>query len=252
MCNLGVNRRTQVDYQQVASPVAKPKQVEQASSANNTEQTINTKSEYTGKKGAGRHGSAVHHVSIVDEKPKEPIDANKLLASLPKDQESSKFYSAVSKVLANPEKREALIKHFDLNSPANTEALKVATFMEGGGSSAYNAKLTAEIIMNRAITIGIVEGKSTIRDVVKKPDQFEINNTRTMHRAGLKTFDEVMALKSGTQYENSMSDEVDKAVKSVMSGQRAEKGSVHYGFKGNGVRNIPDTTRIDRGTVRCW
>lgn len=243
-------------YQTEAKTKANPAtKLTPAVNTTTNEPVANRTSAYSGRSGGAvsTHNASANTQVFGTPTPKAATpSAAQLIASLPKNQESPAFYTAVSKMLSDPAKRSTLINHFQLNSPANKEALKVATFMEGGSTNKANAMLTGEIIMNRALAIGLVEGKVSIRDVVKKPNQFEINNPKVMHKAGLKTFDEVIADKNCPQYKNAMSSLVDDVSTSLIAGKRSEKGAVHYGFKGNGVRNIPDTPRIDRGTIRSW
>lgn len=199
--------------------------------------------------------------ATVSETPKEHLSADQLIENLSKLSKSKPtgepaYYKAITKILANPEQRTTLIKHFGLDSADNKEALKVAIFMEGGGAtdkSKGNATLTGGVIMNRAIAIGLAKGNVSIAEVVKKPSQFAINNPKTMHDEKLKTFDEVMHSKKGKQYEGAMSSNVDAIATSVIGGEIGGKGTIYYGFKGHNGVNKPDTPKIpDRGTVNSW
>ncbi|MFN8672165.1 MAG: hypothetical protein U0457_08830 [Candidatus Sericytochromatia bacterium] len=255
MNNVGVNRNSYANNNQnVASPATRREVTSTPEIPKTSTPQASTASNYSGRGAVPSHPSPAKALKFST--PSTTVDPDKILASLPKNQESPAYYSAINKILKNPAQRAALIQKFGLNSPENVTALKVATFMEGGGA---NAKLTAEIIMNRAITVGIVDGKTSISALMRDPGQFEINNPKVMHsktdpktKERLKTFDEVMASRTGVQWTNAQSNSINDVVSSIVSGQRASSGTLYYGFHGNGVRNVPDTTRIDRGTVRRW
>ncbi|MFN8578397.1 MAG: hypothetical protein U0354_16290 [Candidatus Sericytochromatia bacterium] len=177
-----------------------------------------------------------------------------LINASAKEKKTPEYYTKVSQALADPSKRALLIKHFGLNSPKNIEALKVGVFMEGGqGFNRQNMMVTGEVMLNRAIAMSLAKGRPvSIAEVLKKPNQFAVNDKATMTKEGLKTFNEVMALKKGTQYQNAMNPNVSSVVDSLVSGQRGESGAIHYGFKGKNGVNRTDTPTTDYYTVRSW
>ncbi|MBC7473367.1 MAG: cell wall hydrolase [Candidatus Sericytochromatia bacterium] len=180
-----------------------------------------------------------------------------LLNASPKERKQPDFYQKVSEALKDPAKRSLLIKHFHLNSAANIEGLKLATFMEAGNAPKGNMKMTSEIIMNRAIAMSFQKHRDvSITEVVKKPNQFEVNNSSAMAKHKLITFDAAIIDHSSKQYQNAMSSsDVSSVVNDVVAGQRGDtSNTIHYGFKGNGKVNHPDTPAPADGfyTVRSW
>lgn len=181
-------------------------------------------------------------------------DVSRLINASSAEKRTPAFYRTLNAALQDTGKRAQLIQHFGLNSSTNKEAMKVAVFMEGGqGYRNRNMMVTGEVIMNRAIAMSLVKGSPVpITEVVRKPNQFEINNQRSMHSRNLKTFNEVMADHRSTQYRNSMDSRVASVVDSLASGNRGETGATHYGFKGRGGTNHTDTPNTDYYTVRSW
>ncbi len=180
---------------------------------------------------------------------------DKLLNASPKERKQPDFYQKVSEALKDPAKRSLLIQHFHLNSAANIEGLKLATFMEAGATPKGNMKMTSEIIMNRAIAMSFQKHRDVgITEVVKKPNQFEVNNASVMGTNG--TFDAAMKNHSSKKYREAMSSsDVASVVNDVVAGQRGDSSNtIHYGFKGNGRVNHADTPAPADGfyTVRSW
>jgi hypothetical protein len=267
MCTSRINGASSINYVQKTSKKSTPTLPQVSSNTNPIPQSVKTNylgSTYKNAKFDGVSGNLNISASLAAKNVSRVStgnpDVDALINASPAERKKPEFYQKISNALTDPTKRALLIKHFDLNSPKNIEALKVAVFMEGGrGFNEKNMMVTGEVIMNRAIAMSLAKGRSVpISEVMKKPNQFEVNNATAMHSKKdskglpLKTFDEVMAQKRGEQYQNSMDKNVASVVNNLVSGQRGETGVIHYGFKGRNGINHTDTPKTDYYTTRSW
>lgn len=238
---------------QPTTSTPKPTQSHPVHKDNTTAQTYKSKEFKNTVAFNGVKGAATGQVGRANGPTADPT-VNSLINASPAQRKKPEFYTQITRALQDPAKRQLLINHFGLNRGSNPQELKLAVFMEGGNDNRRNMMVTGEVIMNRAIVMSLAKNRTVgIAEVVKKPNQFQVNNAPFMHREGLKTFNEAMASRSGTQYNTAMNDpNIASVVNDLVGGKRGETGAIHYGFKGRGGVNRTDTPSTDYYTARSW
>lgn len=139
---------------------------------------------------------------------KSNVSASSVLGEL-RGKRGAAFRTALNEVLKNPEKREALINHYNLNSPKNQQDLGRAMILEAGtGYKKDNMAPVGMVILNRAI------GTNVASELAVKSKRFSVSDI--MNEKG--QFASAKAFNNNRRNDEVSNPSVQSTIKSLMEG----------------------------------